>query len=117
MREREGGPGVRCRHLLECRAAEGVSVSPALLAGERGLPLGTLVYIRGLVCGSSVPLGLTVLVGKFANAPLLDVGYLPWKGRQSAAAPVAAAARRLHSARGLAELMLGAVPPVHCCCL
>ena len=41
--EREGGPGLRCRHLLECRAAEGVSVSPALLAGERGLPLGTLV--------------------------------------------------------------------------
>ena len=39
MREREGGPGLRCRHLLECRAAEGVSVSPALLAGERGLPL------------------------------------------------------------------------------
>ena len=34
---------LRCRHLLECRAAEGVSVSPALLAGERGLPLGTLV--------------------------------------------------------------------------
>ena len=53
------------------------------------------------------------LVGKCANAPLLDVGYLPWKGRQSAAAPVAAAARRLHSARGLAELVLGAVPPVH----
>ena len=43
VRAREGGPGVRCRHLLECRAAEGVSVSPALLAGERGLPLGTLV--------------------------------------------------------------------------
>ena len=43
VREREGGPGLRCRHLLECRAAEGVSVSPALLAGERGLPLGTLV--------------------------------------------------------------------------
>ena len=58
-----------------------------------------------------------LLVGKCANAPLLDVGYLPWKGRQSAAAPVAAAARRLHSARGLAELVLGAVPPVHCSCL
>ena len=43
VRAREGGPGVRCRHLLECRAAEGLSVSPALLAGERGLPLGTLV--------------------------------------------------------------------------